>query len=460
MTETSSTASRRVPPHSAEAERGVLGCVLSDAERVISLCQERQVRPESFYTRQHRDLYEELLQMGEEENAVDLLTVVDRLTRNGKLDRLGGQDYLVELIDSTPTSAHAEFYIEILQEQFLRREMIDRARAAVESSYDSEKDATEVLSEVEQSFFELGAEKSSDIVSWPEAVREAVKKIEKIHAEGKPITGISSGFQDIDKLLYGLHNTDVIILAARPSMGKTSLAMNIAEHVALGKRDHSPRPIGVFSLEMSREQLVRRMLFSNARVRMQSMMEGNITRENHRKLMNAADRLQKAEIYIDDSAGLEALELRARARRMKQRYDVQMIVVDYLQLLNYSKYARDGRQQVVAAISGSLKAMAKELDVPVLVLSQLSRAPENRDREAKPRLSDLRESGSIEQDADVVMMLRRPAMYDQGEDETLAELSIEKHRNGPTGLVRLSFYGEFTRFEDRTEQEPEEAVGY
>ncbi len=282
-----------------------------------------------------------------------------------------------------------------------------------------------------------------------------MKEVEKLISEKKGITGVSTGYQDIDKMLLGMQKGDLIVLAARPSMGKTSLALNIAEHVALGARHQPVRPVAVFSLEMSAESLVRRMICGHARVaRRRACPRATWASRNTASLMGAADALIRAPIYVDDTAGLEAMDLRARARRMKRKYDVEFIVVDYLQLMNFSKFANEGRQRETAAISQALKGMAKELKVPVLVLSQLSRAPETREKTAMPKLSDLRDSGAIEQDADVVMLLRRPCKYKsdpEASDLRLSILDIAKHRNGPTGEVRLNFEESFTRFENRIE---------
>ena len=277
---------------------------------------------------------------------------------------------------------------------------------------------------------------------------------ERLLSEKKSLTGISTGFVDIDAKLLGMQKSDLLILAARPSMGKTSLALNIAENVATGARRQTPLPVAVFSLEMSAEALVRRMICCRARVSAKDLSTGRLGAGDHAQLVQAADELSRAPIYVDDTAGLEVEELRSRARRLKRKYGIQFIVVDYLQLLNCSARARDGRQQETAAISQNLKAMAKELQVPVLVLSQFSRAPENRGKEAIPKLSDLRDSGAIEQDADIVFLLRRPSYYKEGKDSddlTLAIVDVAKHRNGPTGEVRLNFFADYTRFDNRIE---------
>jgi replicative DNA helicase len=464
VTPTRAPKSDRIPPYSEEAERGVLGSILLDPHRVMDLCIERKIMPESFYVPAHRVLYEALISMSQKGGLIDNLTLVDNLKAAGQLEYVGGSLYLEQLQDSTPTSAHADYYIEIVWQKHLLRAIIDRSREAIEKCYDPELPAEEVLGQTEQSFSDIGGAAITSLTMWGDLIKEAVKEIELIHENKRGVTGISTGYKDLDEKLMGLQPSDMIILAARPSMGKTSLAMNIAEKVALGEnKDKTPRPVAVFSLEMSREQLVRRMICCRARVSSHVLSKGILTKVNHGYLINAADALQKAKIYIDDTAGLSAPELRSRARRLHKRFGVQLIVIDYLQLLNYSQYAKEGRQRETAAISGALKAMAKELRVPVLVLSQLSRAPETRDKLAVPKLSDLRDSGSIEQDADVVALLRRPCKYPEDEfadDKTLSILNIAKHRNGPTGDIHLHFEEEYTRFEDRVRHGVDDPSGY
>jgi replicative DNA helicase len=454
ITQSQQKRSDRIPPYSEEAERGVLGSALQDASRVIDLCVEKRIAAESFYVPRHRTVYQALVDMSQAGQVVDLLTVGDKLESSGVLNQMGGREFLLQLVDATPTAAHAEHYIEIVRTKHLLRVIIDRSRAAIDHCYEGEESADEILGLTEQSFFEIGELSGGTLVPWKKLVHNAMEEIENIFLQKKGVTGIPTGFADIDNKLLGMQRSDIIIIAARPSMGKTSLAMNIAEKVAMGEvSDRKPRPVGVFSLEMSREQLVRRMVCCRARVSSHKLSKGFITQVNHGHLIQAADALMKGEIYIDDTAGLTAVELRARARRMKKRFGIELIVVDYLQLLNYPQYAREGRQRETAAISGALKGMAKELKIPVIVLSQLSRAPETRDtKSAVPKLSDLRDSGSIEQDADVVALLRRPCRYPQdpdAADTTLSILDIAKHRNGPTGEVRLHFEEEFTRFGDR-----------
>ncbi len=452
VTSAGSTRSDLIPPYSEEAERGVLGSALLDSARVVDLCIQQGVRKDAFYMEAHRLIFDALENMINDGKPVDLLTVGQYLRGEGQLDRVGGDSYLEALVDSTPTSAHADYYIQIVRNKHLLRSIIDRSREAIEKCMGDIQEAEPILHETEQAFFEIGDTTHQKIAPWGDLVKDSMQQIENIYQNREAITGIHTGFKDLDTVLQGFHPGDMIIFAARPSMGKTSLAMNIAENIALGKGDQVRRPVAIFSLEMSREQLVRRMICSHARVSSQKLSGGFISQVNHGQLIQAADALRKADIYLDDSAGLTALDIRARARRLVRMAKVELIVVDYLQMVHYPQYAREGRQREVAAISSAMKAMAKELRIPVLVLSQLSRAPETRDRLAVPKLSDLRDSGSLEQDADVVGLLRRPCKYpddEDCEDKTLAILDIAKHRNGPTGLVRLHFEEEFTRFGDR-----------
>ncbi|MCK5676709.1 MAG: replicative DNA helicase, partial [Verrucomicrobia bacterium] len=359
-----------------------------------------------------------------------------------------GYDYLVQLQDSTLVPAHVEFYCDIVQEKNLYRCLIDHSNNVTDAAYKGEEDASLLVSHAEESLFELGNHGGDKIPDWNDSLKEVFTEIQK---DPNDIDhGVTTGYKGLNERLRGLAKTDMIVLAARPAMGKTSLAMNIAENAALGLLAKAPVSVGIFSLEMSREQLVRRMLFSNARVSMQAAQH-NLTKENHMRLTEAVDRLSKAQIYIDDTPGLEAVELRSRARRMKSRYGIELIIIDYLQLMNYTKFAKDGRQRETMAISGAIKAMAKELKVPVMVLSQLSRATEGRGDNI-PKLSDLRDSGAIEQDADVVLLLYRSSYYKHGDErdqDNRAVVDVAKFRHGETGGVDMSFIKEYTRFEDR-----------
>lgn len=443
----------RAQPYSEEAERAVLGSALLDPGRVMDLCLESLLDPDAFYVPAHRLLYETLREMWLAGAVIDVLTVAEHLRTTGHLEKVGSSAFLHRLVDETPTSAHAAYYIDIVRQKYLLRRVIACARAAEASCYAGSDNADEIVSRAEQAFLEITDRRHGHLTPWPEAVSHTMRYAESILDNRYGLTGLSTGFRDLDVKLQGLRQGEMIVLAARPSMGKTSLAMNIAENVALGKGpDRQPRAVGIFSLEMSLDALVMRMLCSHAGVSWHRLVQGYARRqESHLRLTRAASVLSHAPIYLDDTGGLEVLELRARARRMKKRHDIALLIVDYLQLLHAREYTRQGRQVETAYISGHLKAMAKELYLPVLVVSQLNRAPDQRDREGRPRLSDLRDSGAIEQDADVVLLLRRPCRYEEeaNADPTLAIVDVAKQRNGPTGEVELTFEEEYTRFQDR-----------
>ncbi|MBT3193394.1 MAG: replicative DNA helicase [Verrucomicrobia bacterium] len=449
------TKADRIPPYSEEAERGVLGSILLDFDRALNLAVDSQITPDYFYVPAHRIIYEAMLQMLSVGQAIDVLTLADNLRTQEHLDAIGGDGYLDQLIDSTPTAAHAEYYIDIVRQKYLLRAVINCARDAETACYTGEQSADSLLSEVEQAFLNITENQHGSVTEWPNAVQEVMEYIESVFQSKRGIgSGISTGFLNIDRKLNGLRGSEMIVLAARPSMGKTSLAMNIAEHAALGKNDPDGKghAVGIFSLEMSYASLVTRMLCCHAEVPGFQLSGGYVSTEFHGRIVKAASVLRKAPIFMDDTGGLDVMELRARARRMKKKHNIELIVIDYLQLLNCREYSHQGRQLETSAISSNLKAMAKELNLPVLVLSQLSRAPEQRDKEGRPKLSDLRDSGAIEQDADVVMMLRRPCKYpgtEGADDERLAIVDVVKQRNGPTGEVLLNFEDSYTRFRDR-----------
>lgn len=443
----------RIPPYSEEAERGVLGAMLLDATRVLDACRESKLTAEAFYVPAHQALFETFSAMVDSGQPVDLLTAGDHLKNVGVLERIGGPPFLERLVDATPTSAHAQFYIDIVHENDLLRTMIRQAQRTIEVCYAHEEPPMQILNATEQAFYDIAHARHRELNTWPELVGTAHRKIEEIIKSNKDLTGLPTGFADIDRVTRGLQPGDLVILAARPSMGKTALALNIAENAALHRDGR--HPVAVFSLEMSADSLVRRMICCRASISAHSLGKGFLARELHGQLITAVDTLMQAPIVVDDTAGLEVSELRSRARQIARKNKTELIVVDYLQLLHCKEAAREGRQNEVARISSELKVMAKELHVPVLCLSQLSRAPESRDKTSGvPKLSDLRDSGAIEQDADVVCLLRRPCYYKDDpdhEDKTLAILDIAKQRNGPTGEIRLNFHADFTRFEDRIE---------
>ncbi len=458
----------RVPPHNAEAERGVLGSILLDSTRVMDLCLAQGLLPESFYVPQNRTLFTVLIEMQRAGTVIDMITVSERLRVSGLLQSVGGPSLIEELVDQTPTSAHAEYYIELVHQKHLLRCIIDCAREAEAACYESRQGADYVLSNTEQSFLNITERQRGFVGTWPKAVNDTVSHISKLLDLGPGgISGLPTGLHNLDATTRGLRGGEMIVLAARPSMGKTSLAMNIAECVALGLEigqgktrrplvgDHArPHSVAVFSLEMSQEALALRMLCGMAGVSSYKIESGMVSNKSvGNEITRAASQLSKAPLYVDDTGGLDVMELRARARRMKKKYNIELIVIDYLQMLNCREFARQGRQQETSAISSNVKAMAKELKIPVIVLSQLSRAPEQRgDKSNRPKLSDLRDSGAIEQDADVVLLLRRPCKSPGDEehgDTNLAIVDIAKNRNGPTGEVRLNFDETLTRFHDR-----------
>jgi len=459
-------AAGRIPPHSAEAEKGVLGSILLDASRVLDLCVSEGLIEDSFFFEPHRRLFAAFLAMQRAGVAIDLLTATEQLRASGRLEALGGTRFLEELVDACPTAAHAEYYIDIVRQKFLLRAVIACARATERRCFESNQSADLIVDETEQAFLSITERQHGTLSDWPRTIDSSMQHVERLFQLGPGgVAGLPTGLHNLDRRLRGLRSGEVVVLAARPSMGKTSLAMNIAECVALGqdmngarlKGDHArPHPVAIFSLEMSQEQLALRMLCGMAGVPAFQIDSGiGNPQKVTQKLTRAASQLKKAPIFVDDAGGLDVMELRACARRLKKKSQIELIVVDYLQLLNCREFARQGRQLETAAVSSNLKAMAKELKVPVLVLSQLSRAPEQRgDKSAKPKLSDLRDSGAIEQDADVVLLLRRPARNPSDpdhDDKTLAIIDVAKHRNGPTGEVRLNFEDTLTRFNDRAE---------
>lgn len=449
-------AGERVPPSSLDAERGLLGCVLLEASEHLDRCIEQHLTPEAFFLDAHRELFATILGMHERRDPIDVLTVIERLRAEQRLEAVGGEEAVLRLSEEVPTTAHAAYFIERVVDSYLRRRVIGTATDIVERCYDPDVESDQLLSQAEEDILAIGENRLGAERSWQGVIKDEFGVIEKIAREKKGLTGLSTGFADLDRKTLGLQPSSMNVLAARPSMGKTSLALNIAENVALGKRGQARQAVAVFSLEMSADALARRMLCGYAGVSAFSIASGTVSRDVIPRLSEAAEVLSKAPIYIDDTPGLEVPELRARARRLRARRGIELIVIDYLQLMHYSKYARDGLQRETAAISQGIKEMAKELQIPVLILSQLNRAAETRDsKSGKPMLSDLRDSGAIEQDADVVMLLRRPSRYDNDpdhDDERLAIVDIAKNRNGPIGKVRMDFDGTLTRFGDRTEK--------
>lgn len=443
----------RLPPHSLEAEQGILGCVFLAPAESLGLCVEKlKGGAEAFYDLRHQTLYEHLVAMYDAKEPVDLITVQQRLKDAGQLEAVGGLVYLSGLMDAVPSAANLAYYLGIVREKHTLRRMLSACTQVIARVHEHEGEVDGLIDEVERDILRISEEREEvGTRGMKDLVRGAIDLIQSYHARAGGLTGLGTGLPDLDKLTSGLHEGEMIVIAARPSVGKTSLAMNIVEHVIISEN----LPVGVFSLEMTSESLVMRMLCSMARVNGRAIRDGFLSEQDMRKLTGAASKMAKAPLHIDDTSGLSILQLRARARRMWQQHGIKLFIIDYLQLLHSTaRKAQDNRQQEIADISNGVKALAKELKVPVIVLSQLNREVE-KEKGRKPRLSDLRESGSIEQDADVVGLMYRPAAEEDEEgadgqpgDSIPVNLLIAKQRNGPAGEdVRLIFRKGLTRFE-------------
>jgi replicative DNA helicase len=446
------SAPDRSPPHSAEAEEHVIACCLLDGNDTIARCLEARLAAESFYFPANRLLFEIIVELYQKGSAVMLEVLAEELKTRRQLDAVGGFAYLMQVTGKIPTTAHAGYFIEKVREKHLLRELIKAATGAVEQAYQFTGGLEEFVDKIEQDLFKVTQDRVSDSAQEiKEAVKDANTVIAKLLMKKGELTGITSGFKDLDAMTFGFQRQEMIVIAARPSMGKTSFALNIAEAAALPKAGREAAPVLIFSLEMSASQLALRMLCARSRVNMKLLRDGLVSRDGHEinALGQAAEEFKKAPILVDDSSNLTIMEMRAKARRIYARRKLGMIIVDYLQLCSGSD-PRAPREQQVAEVSRGLKAMAKELDVPVLVLSQLNRSSEKENR--TPRLSDLRESGSIEQDADVVLMLSRPKDADEKFQTAAgaADLIVAKQRNGPVGDLKLTFLQEITRFENFT----------
>jgi replicative DNA helicase len=440
----------RLPPHSIEAEQGVLGCVLLSPPDCMGECIESfRAGSEVFYDLRHRAIYELLVEMYERKAAIDIITVQQALKDRQQLEAVGGLAYLASLPDAVPSAANLAYYLEIVREKFVLRRMIGTCTEVVSRAYEHSGEVDELLDEVERDILRISGERvGTEPTDIKNLVHRAIHIIEDYHQRQGKLGGLATGFVDLDKMTDGLHAGEMIVIAARPSMGKTSLAMNIVEHVVTQVR----LPVAVFSLEMTAESLVMRMMSSLARVNSRNIRDGFLSERDFARLTTSAGQLAKAPLFIEDSSGLSILQLRAKARRMAQQHGIKLFVIDYLQLLHSTARRAENRQQEIADISSGVKALAKELKVPVMVLSQLNRELE-KDKSRKPRLSDLRESGAIEQDADVVGLLYKPNSGDDDEgtgpeaDGLPVNLLIAKQRNGPTGDVNLTFLKSYTRFE-------------
>lgn len=433
---------QRVPPHSIEAEACVLGSMILYAPSVDTVVQ--IVEPSHFYRPAHQLLFESLVELKDENKPIDLVSVREELNRRDQLEAVGGIEYVVALVEGVPSAANAEYYATIVRDKALLRQIIQAGTEIVGEAFTTREEASEFLDKAEARIFEVASnhigQDTAQLGSVLEATFEAL-----VENEGKLLTGVPSGFHTLDEMTSGFQPSDMVILAARPSMGKTSLLLNIAEYMTIIEK----KPTVIFSLEMSKQQLTQRLLASYARFDLKQMRRGGISAEDWTKLKAAAGDLEPAPLFIDDSAMLTIMQLRAKARRLKAMHDIQCIFIDYLQLMSYSGRA-NSRQEQISEISRGIKALARELNIPIITAAQLNRGPTDRPTH-RPRMSDLRESGSIEQDADVVTLLHNEDYYHKGEEgyvpKNATELIVEKQRNGPTGVVHLQFIPHLTRFE-------------
>jgi replicative DNA helicase len=442
---------RRPLPQSLDAEKGLLGSILHSATALDDTMAQMEAR--HFHLPAHQKIFELLVEMRNGGKPIDLIALTQTLEDRRMLDEVGGAVAITELFTFVPTAANADYYREIILEKYLLRRVITTCTEYVARAHDEQGDVRILLDEVEARVLEIGEQRfQSTMPTMKQMVSDAIDNIEKLSRSGGGITGLPTGFHELDRMTSGMHEGEMFVIAARPSMGKTALAMNIAEHVAID----AGKPVAVFSLEMGAQQLVQRLLCSRARVNGSKLRDGFIANREMTNLINIAGQLSKAKIFVDDTPGLSILELRAKARRLHNREKIQLIVIDYLQLLRSgSRRAQENRQIEIQEISYGIKALAKELKLPVIVLAQLNRNPEQRTGSSagRPRLSDLRESGTIEQDADIVGLLIRDKYYAEDEEAKKeaagkATLIIAKQRNGPTGDVPLTFLEEYTRFED------------
>ncbi len=438
----------KIPPQNIEAEQSVLGGILIENEAINRVME--ILAPEDFYRESHRKIYHALIELSERDEPADLITTTNELRKKGELEAVGGASYLAYLIDSVPSAANIEYYARIVKEKAILRKLIETSTEIITQSYEDRTDVEAFLDEAEKAIFEI-SEKRVKPSFFPikEIVKESFKTIEQLYKKKELVTGVPSGFKELDRLTAGFQPSDLIIVAGRPSMGKTAFCLNIAQYAAIEGRI----PVAIFSLEMSKEQLVLRMLCSEAQVEGTRLRTGYLGESDWPKLTMAAGTLSDAPIFIDDTAALSVLELRAKARRLKSEHGLGMIIIDYLQLMK-GRGKAESRQQEISEISRSLKALAKELNVPVIAVSQLSRKTEERTGN-RPQLSDLRESGAIEQDADLILFLFREEVYHRTEENRgKAEVIIGKQRNGPIGKVDLAFLDKYTSFKDLYKGEP------
>ncbi|MCX5847142.1 MAG: replicative DNA helicase [Deltaproteobacteria bacterium] len=439
------TSLHKVPPQNLEAEQSVIGGILLDNQALNSVLE--ILDADAFYSEAHRKIFAAIVELYDKNEPSDLITLSNILKSKNQLDQTGGVSYLSSLADNVPSAANISHYSKIVKEKAILRRLIGTATEILNKSYNSAADIDTVLDEAEHAIFEISENKIRPAFSpFKDIIKESVKTIEKLYERKELVTGVPTGYEKIDDITSGLQKSDLIIIAGRPSMGKTAFALNIAQYAAL----EANTPVAIFSLEMSKEQLALRMLSAEARVDSQRIRRGFLGEADWPRLIAAAGRLSEAQIFIDDSSAISALEMKAKARRLKSEVDLGLIILDYLQLMRSGSYRETSREQEISEISRSLKALAKELRVPVIALSQLNRKLEDRTNK-RPQMADLRDSGAIEQDADLIAFIYRDEVYDKSEENPekgMAEIIIGKQRNGPTGMVKLAFQDKFARFEN------------
>ncbi len=433
----------KVPPYNLEAEKSVIGSMLLSKDAILS-ATEIIIDPTEFYDPQHKDIYSAIVDLFKENKPVDLITLSSKLKNSNTLERVGGLNYLTELVNIVPSSTNVKHYCNIVQEKALLRELIQASTELISDCYEASKEPQEVLEKAEKKIFDISQKQvTGDFIHIQQALVNTLERIEEVQKNKSAITGVSTGFRDVDNVTAGLQKSDLILIAARPSMGKTAFALNIAQNAAVKGKNS----VAVFSLEMSKELLTQRMLCCEAHIDSQKLRTGNLDEKDWQKLAYASSVLSKSKIFIDDSSGVTVMEMRSKCRRLKLEHGLDLILIDYLQLMEGSRRT-ENRQQEISEISRSLKALAREMNCPVVALSQLSRAPDAR-ADHRPMLSDLRESGAIEQDADVVMMLFRNYYYSKDPvDKRVAEVNIVKQRNGATRTIDLAWLEEYTQFAD------------
>ncbi|MEW6419283.1 MAG: replicative DNA helicase [Nitrospirota bacterium] len=439
----------RLPPQNIDAEQSILGAILIDNDALPRALE--ILDPEDFYKQSHRKIFNTMTELFDKNEPIDLITLTDYLKRKDDLDTVGGLSYLSSLVNMVPTAANIKYHSKIVREKALLRGLIRSATEIAGRVYEDNLDAEELVDYAERSIFDISDKRiKTSFVTLKEVIKGSFEMIEHLYDKKETVTGVPSGFRDLDDLTTGFQKGDLIVIGGRPSMGKTAFALNIAQHVGLELRE----PVAIFSLEMAKEQLAFRMLCAEAMVNSNSIRKGFIKKEDWHKLTGAASNLTGAPIFIDDSSSITALELRAKARRLKMEHGLSLVIVDYLQLMR-GRGSFERREQEISEISRSLKALAKELSVPVIAVSQLNRSVEQRRPKPKPILADLRESGAIEQDADVILFLYRDEIYnkDNPANKGQAEVDIAKQRNGPTGTVNLTFISSCTRFLNKADRE-------